>query len=176
MQKNCFTVQQNASGLLNIINKTLTMHCYGNHLESNDLMHNQSVTALSCLAPVVQVLAVQTVALKHLLASRWILHDKHVCLNTTSSMKTCILPGTAYTIHSRKCIPSSNGQYSRTTWVSWYQNGNQLWILMQQTGTPIHAKFQSDHHHQNNNTQFLQDGSCPTNSVKATKVTFCDRL
>jgi len=40
------------------------------------------------------------------------------------------------------------------------------------TGAISRAKFQSDHHHQQTNIQFLQDGcpSCrPTNSGKALK-------
>jgi len=72
-----------------------------------------------------------------------------------------------------------NGTCSTATWVSRYHNVS-FWILLElrmmkavvTTGVITHAKVQSNHHHQQTNTQFLHTGCpsyCPTNSVRALK-------
>jgi len=63
--------------------------------------------------------------------------------------------------------------FSRWTWVSRCSLKQRMMEVMVTTGAISRAKLQSNHHHQQTNTQFFLHNGCPschpTNSVKALK-------
>ena len=82
--------------------------------------------------------------------------------------------------HEKLLLQPFNGLFSRTTWVSRYQKGKPIWILLEQEWQwhqlghmQVCTSLQIDNHASTPPLSFLQAGclSChPTNSVKALKA------